>query len=476
MCTNGNCNECAGKKCGELREVPGPKSAEIKKDLFEYEGGGTYWRATFDGEERIPVFERQAGVRQWDADGNEYIDTYGPFAASCLGHTPEVVIDAVYEQSKKMMHVADMPTIPRAEFVKELAGIAPGEMNGNAVVHSEVGGSAAVELALQIAEYYTPDPQHGIISYYGAYHGRMSAGLSATPCAYYREKVPTIKNDITRIPFPYCYRCAYGKEYPSCDLYCVEAFREMFRSPEYGLYDPRTKTNLVSTLIVEPAQFHGGGIYAPQEYFKGIREICDEFGIVFIADEIAIGMGRTGKWWCIENYGVTPDLITTSKALSGGAWPLSAVIGKREIMNAWSGHPDKHMGTWHGSAIGCKAATTTIREIKKQGLLQAAAEKGAYFKDGLNELQKKHRLIGSVDGIGLGLGIELVRDRKTKEPAAQETEYIVKRGLEYGVLINLSSYYGNRMTFMPPYVIAKEDIDLVLDVLDKCLTEAEAKF
>ena len=154
-------------------------------------------------------------------------------------------------------------------------------------------------------------------------------------------------------------------------------------------------SNLVSTLIVEPAQFHGGGVYAPMEYFKGIREICDEYGIVFVADEIAIGMGRTGKWWCIEHYGVTPDLITTSKALSGGVWPLSAVLGKREIMEAWAGHPDKHMGTWHGSAIGCKAATTTIREIKKQNLLEAAAKKGAYFKENLQQLQKEHTLIGS---------------------------------------------------------------------------------
>ena len=373
-----------------------------------------------------------------------------------------------------MMHVADMPTIPRAELVKELAGIAPEGMD--AVVHTEVGGSAAVELALQIAEYATPAPQHGIISYYGGYHGRMSAGLSATPCAYYREKVPAIKNDITRIPFPYCYRCFYGREYPSCDLFCLKALREMFKTPECGLYDPATKTNLVSTLIVEPAQFHGGGVYAPKEYFKGIRQICDEFGIVFIADEIAIGMGRTGKWWCIEHYDVVPDLITTSKALSAGVWPLSAVIGKRRIMEAWRGRPDKHMGTWHGSAIGCKAATTTIREIKRRNLLKEAEELGAYFKDGLEALQREHKLLGCVEGLGLGLGIELVKDRKTKEPAAEETAYIVKRALEYGVLINLSSYYGNRMTFMPPYVITRGDIDLVLKVLGKCLAEAEAKF
>ncbi len=471
MSCNVNCNDCTGKKCGELREVPGPKSKSIKEDLFKYESGATYWRATFDSEDRIPVFERQSDVRQWDVDGNEYIDTYGPFAASCLGHTPDVVIDEVYKQSKTLMHVADMPNVPRAELVKELAGIAPEGMD--AVIHTEVGGSAAVELALQTAEYYTPAPQHGIISYYGAYHGRMSAGLSATPCAYYRENVPTIKNDITRIPFPYCYRCFYGREYPSCDMFCLKALKEMFKTPECGLYDPNTKTNLVSTLIVEPAQFHGGGVYAPKEYFKGIREICDEFGIVMIADEIAIGMGRTGKWWCIEHYDVVPDLITTSKALSGGVWPLSAVIGKREVMNAWNGHPDKHMGTWHGSAIGCKAATTTIREIKKRNLLDNVTEMGNYFKDGLFELQKRHELIGSIEGIGLGLGIELVKNRKTKEPAAAETSFIVKRALEYGVLVNLSSYYGNRMTFMPPYIITKSDIDIILNVLDMCLEEAK---
>lgn len=474
MCSEKDCKNCAGKACGELRELPGKRSREIKKDLFRYESGGTYWRCTFGGEDTIPVFERQSGVRQWDADGNEYIDTYGPFAASCLGHTPDVVIDEVYQQAKTLMHLADMPSIPRAEFVKELAGIAPAGMDP--VIHSEIGGSAAVELALQIAEYHTPEPQSGIISYYGGYHGRMSGGLSVTPCAYYREKVPTIKNEVTRIPFPYCYRCFYGREYPSCDMFCLKALREMFKTPECGLYDPNTKTNLVAALIAEPAQFHGGGVYPPMEYWKGVREICDEFGIVMIADEIAIGMGRTGKWWCIENYGVVPDLIVTSKALSAGVWPLSAVIGKRKIMETWKNHPDKHMGTWHGSAIGCKAAAVTIRELKKQNMLEKVEELGKYFKDGLLQLQQRHRLIGIVEGMGLGLGVEFVRDRATKEPAKEETEYIVKRALEYGVLINLSSYYGNRITFMPPYVITKADIDLVLDVLSRCLTEAEDKF
>ncbi len=473
MCELSECPECT-KKCGELRELPGKRSAEIKKDLFEYESGGTYWRATFGSQETIPVFERQEGVREWDADGNEYIDTYGPFAASCLGHVPDVVIEEVYKQAKTLMHVADMPNIPRVEFVKELASIAPEGMDP--VVHTELGGSAAVELALQISNYHTPDPQNGIISYYGAYHGRMSAGLSCTPCAYYREKVPTIKNDITRIPFPYCYRCFFGREYPSCEMYCLKALKEMFKTPECGLYAPETKTNLVSSLIVEPAQFHGGGVYPPKEYFKGVREICDEFGIVMIADEIAIGMGRTGKWWCMDNYEVVPDMIITSKALSAGIWPMSAVVGRRKIMEAWKNRPDKHMGTWHGSALGCKAATTTIREIKKRNLLDRVRELGSYFKDSLLQLKKSHKLIGCVEGIGLGLGVEFVKSPISKEPAKEETEFIVRRALEYGVLINLSSYYGNRVTFMPPYIITEKDIDLVIDVLDRCIAEAEEKY
>ena len=148
MCKE-NCTMC-GKACGELRELPGKKSEELKKDLMKYESGGTYWRAVFDHGNKIPIFERQSGVRQWDADGNEYIDTYGPFAASCLGHTPDVVIDEVYKQAKTMMHVADMPTRPRAELVKELASIAPAGMDP--VIHTEIGGSAAVEMALQIAD------------------------------------------------------------------------------------------------------------------------------------------------------------------------------------------------------------------------------------------------------------------------------------------------------------------------------------
>ncbi|MDD5016506.1 MAG: aspartate aminotransferase family protein [Eubacteriales bacterium] len=462
-------------KLGEYRDTPGKKSQEIKEDLFKYESGGTFWRVTYDSPNKIPVFERMKGTRVWDVDGNEYIDTYGQFAASCLGHAPEELISEVIDQMKTLMHISDMPNIPRAKLVKELAGIGPGEMKKDAKVQFEIGGSAAIELAIQIAESYTPHPQHDFISFFGAYHGRTTGALTVAPNVYFRDGMPSMANRVTRIPYAYCYRCYYDMKYPSCNMYCVKHLKRMFESPEFGIYDPKTKTNFISTLIVEPAQFHTGGIFPPKEFMQGLREICDEFGIVMIDDEIAIGMGRSGKWFCIEHYDVTPDLVVTSKALSGGIWPLSAVIGKSEVMSVWDDKPDKHMGTWHGNAVGCRAALTVIDQIKKRNLLKRNEEMGNYFLDGLKQLQKRHEMIGDVQGIGLGLSLELVRDRKTKEPAEPETIEVLKKALDYGVLICRAAYYGNRMTFMPAYIIEKSEIDTILDIVDRCIDSIEKK-
>lgn len=476
MSCNGTCKECQGAKCGEYRQLPGPKSREIKEKLYQYESGGTFWRVTNDSSDRVPVYESMKGLKMWDVDGNEYIDTYGQFAASCLGHAPEELIDEVTDQMRTLMHVSgDTPNIPRAELVKVLAEeIAPGEMRGDAKVQFEIGGSGAVELALQIAEYAQQDPQNDFISFFGAYHGRSTAALTVAPNIYFRDRLPTMAQKVTRVPYAYCYRCHYDRTYPSCDMYCVKYLKKLFESPEYGIYDPATKVNSIAAIIVEPAQFHTGGIFPPAEFIQGIREVCDEHGLIMIDDEIAIGMGRSGKWWCIENYGVTPDLITTSKAISGGVWPLSGVIGKKKVMSAWDEQPDKHMGTWHGNAVGARAALKVIDEIKKKDYLQKNAEHGAYFLDGLKELQKRHPMIGDVQGIGLGLSLELVRDRKTKEPAEKETIAVIRKALEYGVTICRAAYYGNRMTFMPGYIVTNQDIDLILEVVDRCITEVEA--
>ncbi len=474
-CDSG-CMGCGGKKCGEFREVPGEKSKKIKDDLFRYESGGTFWRVTNDSAETVPVYERMQGLLMWDADGNEYMDTYGQFAASCLGHAPEELIREVAGQMRTLMHVSgDTPNMPRAELVKMLVEeVAPGSMRGDSKVQFELGGSGAVELALQIARYAQPDPQNDFISFFGAYHGRTTAALTVAPNIYFRDRLPTMAEKVTRVPYAYCYRCHFDREYPSCDMACVKYLKKLFTSPEFGIYDPASKTNSVAAVIVEPAQFHTGGIYPPAEFMQGIREVCDEYGLIMIDDEIAVGMGRSGKWWCIENYGVTPDMIVTSKALSGGIWPLSAVIGRTSVMSAWDGKPDKHMGTWHGNAVGCRAALKVIEEVQKRNLMESNAAHGKYFLDGLEQMKKSHSMVGDVQGIGLGLSLELVRDKKTKEPAEKETVAVIKKALERGVVICRAAYYGNRMTFMPGYIVTERDIDLILRVVDECIAEVEA--
>jgi 4-aminobutyrate aminotransferase-like enzyme len=457
-----------GKRVGELREVSGPRSNSLKALLENHESGGTFWPATYDSKRAMPVFQHQAGVRMFDVDGNEYIETLGPFAASCLGLSPEVLIEAVTDQLRTLMHLSDMPSEPRAQLVKELTRIAPGELKDGRV-QFEVGGGPAVDLALKLAQYFTPEPQEAIISFFGGYHGRTTATVSVAANAYYRERIGGINRPVIRVPYPYCYRCYFDREYPSCDLYCTKFLERMFDSAEYGVYDPLTRTNLVSTLIIEPVQSHSGMIIPPPEFYPRLREFCDHYEIVFISDAIPMSIGRSGKWFTCEHWNVTPDIITVSKSLPGGIWPLSAVIAKRKIFDAWGDKPDKHMGTWHGNPVGCRAALTVIQEIERLNLLQQVSDMGEYFKAGLRDLQEQYPLIGEVAGIGLALGIELVRDPTTKEPAVEETKQVVLEALRRGVILLRVGYFGNRITFMPPYIIQKEDIDLILRVLGESL-------
>ncbi len=220
-------------------------------------------------------------------------------------------------------------------------------------------------------------------------------------------------------------------------------------------------------------QTHGGGILPPKEFYPQLRRLCDTYGIVFIDDEIAMGIGRSGYWFTCEAFDTVPDIITTSKALSGGVWPLSAVITRKEILSMWDDKPDKHMGTWHGDPVGCRAALTVINEIKERNLLLRCTELGKYFLDGLKSLQDRHQLIGDVSGIGLSLGMELVKDRKTKEPAIEATDNLILEALKRGVMICKASYYGNRMTFIPPYIIERAEVETVIKVLDESLNAVE---
>ena len=461
----------AGKLPGQLRDVPGETSAKYKNLLLANESEGTFWRAPFDGPEKVPVLQSQEGVYVTDVDGNVYIETLGAFATSCLGYAPKELIQAAAEQASQLMHVSDWPNIPRAELSKRLLEIAPGYLK-QGKVQFELGGGPTVDLALEIIHYWAPSPRRDMISFFGGYHGRTVASVNLAANAYNRERFPGVNFNVIRVPYAYCYRCAFDRSYPSCDMFCIKWIERMFESAEYGIYDPVRNVCLVAGLAVEPVQTHSGMIVPPAEFYQGLRRICDRYELAFLSDAIPMSIGRSGKWFTCEHFGVTPDILTVSKSLAGGIWPLSALIGRRDIVDAWENRPDKHMGTFHGNPVGCKAALTVIAEIEKRNLLAHVTEMGYYFLAGLKDLQAKYDVMGEVSGLGLSLGVEFVRDRRTKQPAPELTARVALESLRRGVIVLRVGYFGNRITFMPPYIITKEEIDTILGVFDQSIRAA----
>jgi len=464
------------KRINVKTEIPGPRSKEWIKKASRYESKGGSYLDFFGSGVHAPVFKEGSGMYITDLDGNTYMDTGGAYASSTLGLSPTELIKAAEQQMETLMHLPDLPNIPRIELAKKLIEISPGELK-NGKVQFDVGGGAVMDLAFKIAYYYATrtksyHSQHNTIAFMGSYHGKTIGANSLTGSARYNENVPVVPG-IIRLPFPYCYRCYYNRTYPDCNLYCLDFIRKLFESEAYGVYNPENKKNQVSTLVLEPIQAHLGMVFPPKEFIPGIRKICDDYDITLVFDEICMGIGHTGKWFSCEHWNVVPDIIAISKALSGGVWPLGAVIAKKEIFDVWGEEPDRHMGTYHGNPVGCAAALANIKTIEERKLLKRVEEMGKYFLAGIQDLMQRHKMVGEVVGLGLVLGIEFVKDRKTKEPATEETKKITFEALKQGVMLNRVGYFKNRFNFHPHYTVSKDEIDIIINVLDKSITKVE---
>ena len=337
-----------------------------------------------------------------------------------------------------------------------------------------VTGGEAVEISIKLARWYTGKPI--IITHWGDYHGRTAGAMGLTSKAFmmaYSYPIPPADTAVIRIPFPYCYRCPFGKEYPACELFCACQFEKMFESKETWLNNPKIGVSNVAAMLIEPFQSSAGYYIAPLPYLARMRELADKYDYLFISDEVQNGMGRTGKLWAIEHAGVAPDLLAMAKSLSNGL-PLSAVTGRKEIMDSWG--PGGHSSTYTAYPPACAGGVKVFEIYERDHILKGAAEKGSYFLDHLNELSVHHPSIGHVDGLGLYLAIELVKDRKTKEPAAEASAWAVNELLNQGVICMYSGYYYNRLCFAPPLVIEKAEIDQGLKVLDQVLSKMEKRF
>jgi 4-aminobutyrate aminotransferase-like enzyme len=395
------------------------------------------------------VLERAKDQFVWDADGNQYLDFFGGILTVSVGHCNDKVDAKVREQLGKLQHVSTVfATEPQAALAKKIASITPGNLRKSFFTNS---GTEANETAIMLARCYTGSSD--IIALRHSYHGRSSMALAVTGTGTWKIG-PQTQPGVVFAHNAYCYRCPFGLKYPECGVKCAHDVDELIRT---------TTPGRVAGIIAEPIQGVGGFITPPKEYFQIVAEIVRKYGGIFISDEVQTGWGRTGnKWFGIEQWGVTPDIMTSAKGMGNGL-PIGVTIARPEVADALKG---VHISTFGGNPITNTAAKAVIDLIEEENLSANAADTGGYLRQRLEELQQKHLLIGDVRGMGLMQGIELVEDRATKVPATQHAFRLMEAARVQRILIGRGGLSGNVIRISPPMNIRKPEVDEFITRLD----------
>lgn len=407
-----------------------------------------------------PAFVAQArGAIMVDVDGRELIDFAGGIGVNNVGHCHPKVVAAIKDQAEKFIHTCFhvAPYEAYLELAERLNDLSPGAFRKQTMLANT--GAEAVENAIKIARYTTRRP--AVIALENGFHGRTLLGMSLTSKVKpYKLGFGPFAPEVYRIPSPYCYRCPFGLAYPGCRAACADYLEEFFIA--------HVAAEQTAALIIEPIQGEGGFVTPPQEYFEKLRLICSTYGIILIIDEIQSGMGRTGKLFAIDHWGIEPDLVTTAKSLAGGM-PLSAVTGRAEIMN--SSHAGGLGGTYGGNPLACRAALAVLDIFVNDGLLTQAEALGNKLQQRFAALQENYELIGEVRGKGPMLALELVRDRQTREPAGDEAKQLTRLCYDKGLVILSCGAHGNVVRFLMPLVISDAQLERGLLILEESLAE-----
>ncbi len=398
------------------------------------------------------------GALLYDNKGKEYIDLFAGICTALAGHCHPVQVDAIKRQVEKLMHTSTLyPTLPMALFAEKLISICPSHLTKCFFTNS---GSEANEAVLHMMKKFTG--AFNILSLNGSFHGRTLMAMSLTNQGTWRQNVPYAAGTIG-VPPAYCYRCDFGQKYPGCDMECARYVEKAIRCQT---------PNRIAGMIVEPIQGNGGVVDPPKEYFPMVYETVKKYGGLFICDEIQTGFGRTGKMWGIENWGVSPDVMTMAKGIGSGH-PIGAFVATDEVVSCLQ--VKDLFSTFGGNPVASVAGFANIEILVKERFPARALDLGGYFKKGLEDLMDKHKFLGDVRGKGLMLGIEVVKDKKTKEPGVGETQTILNEAKDRGVLLGAGGLDGNVVRIKPPIVLTKDQIDKSLEVIDKSFSVAEGE-
>jgi diaminobutyrate-2-oxoglutarate transaminase len=434
---------------------PGPRSQEYLDFHYSHEGSVlSYPRG-------MPMALRRArGATVEDVDGNLYIDFFGGAGVMGVGHANPDVLRAARTQLEELTHALDFPTPARRQLVEALSQVLPPELNR--VSFGGPTGSDAVESAVKLAKYNTK--RHPIIAFEGSYHGMTAGALSLCSGAPFKEDFLPLIPEVHFVPYAYCYRCAFGREPASCDLECAQYLDHILEDPHSGVAKP-------AAVIVEPIQGEGGSIVPPQRFISQVRAICDRYEVLMIADEIQAGLCRTGKMFSFEHSGIVPDIITMSKALGGLGLPISGIAYK-EVLDTWP--PGKHIGTFRGNVTAYAAGAAALRFMVDHKLAEHALNLGSVMLSTLKELEKDSEIVGEARGMGLMLGIELVKDKSTKEPAPELAREVRTLCHRRGLLIEIGGHYFNVARLLPPLVLSDELAAKGIAILVDAIQEVES--
>jgi 4-aminobutyrate aminotransferase len=447
-------------------ELPGPKASQLIATDEQYTSP-SYTRV-------YPLaVERGYGAVIEDVDGNRFLDFTAGIAVCSTGHCHPRVVAAVQQQAAKLLHMSgtDFYYAPQGDLAKKLATLAPG--SGDKRVFFTNSGAESVEAAFKLARYHT-GRQH-MIAFFGAFHGRTMGALSLTGSKVVQRRgfAPLIPM-VSHIDYPNCYRCAHSSVCkvqssklvshtstlnlePGTSNCCLDSLNQL-----EDLFKRTVAPQEVAAIIVEPIQGEGGYIVPPPEFHRELRKLCDRHGILLVADEVQSGMGRTGTMFAMEHWGVVPDIVCLAKGIASGM-PLGAIIARVGIMD-WG--PGSHASTFGGNPVSCVAALETINLLEEE-LLENARVVGAHLKQRLLGLMSRHSLIGDVRGLGLMIGLELVRDRTTKEPASSERDEVVRACFQRGLL--MLGCGVSTLRFCPPLVVTTAQCDTAVEIIDEVL-------
>jgi taurine--2-oxoglutarate transaminase len=441
-----------------------------KEDLDRYEVENVFHSWSFQPGVSPKRVASAKGVRFKDEDGREFLDFSSCFVSHNIGHQDLRVVDALIEQARSLCSFApNFSTRPRAHLARLVAEITPGDLSRT---FFSPGGTEANEAAIKICHQYTG--RRKIISRYNSYHGGTAASMTLSagdPRNWAQvlggtERIP--------VPSPYCYRCMFGQQYPECDLRCVTYIDQIIEL-EGG-------SEKVAGIMFESVTGANGLIVPPDEYFPRLREICDKWGVLMIADEVMSGFGRTGKWFAIDHWNVVPDIMTMAKGITCGYVPLGATVVRKHIGDRFKEQFFSHGATYAGHALACATGVRVVQIYQEDNLIENAAKMGAYLLEKAMELKKKHASIGDVRGIGLFVGLELVKNRNTREPLIPPAAKVLpgsnpklevaRRLVELG-MIAMAANPSNVIVMAPPLIVTKDDIDEGVSIMDQALEIAD---